>query len=101
LPAALLVGNWVNASPAAIGITHFSIVDNGGGNFVIHAYGACDPTDCDWGVTPLYETAGSAVATYTGYRSLYITVVGSQLHVVSTSLASPPGGTTDDYFNRA
>jgi hypothetical protein len=40
-------GEWINKNPAA-GITRISI-DQRLDEAIVHAWGACHPTDCDWG----------------------------------------------------
>jgi hypothetical protein len=46
----VLAGSWVNQDPATPDITRLSIgVD--GSAVSVHAWGKCDPTDCDWGLT--------------------------------------------------
>jgi cathepsin L len=41
-------GNWTNIDPNTRGITKIN-VSNTAAYPVIHAYGQCSPTDCDWG----------------------------------------------------
>jgi hypothetical protein len=43
-----LDGDWINQNPKTRGITRFQIIHRGSDVFV-HAWGACTPTDCDWG----------------------------------------------------
>jgi hypothetical protein len=45
----LLVGTWINQDPNTGGNTRFEI-DEAGGAVVVHAFGKCHPTDCDWGL---------------------------------------------------
>lgn len=44
-----LIGTWVNVDPATRSITKIVIGWGGGGHLVVHTYGACTPTPCDWG----------------------------------------------------
>jgi hypothetical protein len=41
-------GQWVNLNPHTTTITKMSIGSRGS-QMVIHAWGKCEPTDCDWG----------------------------------------------------
>jgi hypothetical protein len=43
------VGQWVNASARTVTITKISIGSRGS-LMMVHAWGKCEPTDCDWGV---------------------------------------------------
>ena len=43
-----LRGEWVNTNGASQGIVKVAI-DIRGPKLVVRAYGACDPTPCDWG----------------------------------------------------
>jgi hypothetical protein len=45
---AQLDGTWVNQDPKTPGITRFQIERRGSQVFV-HAWGACHPSECDWG----------------------------------------------------
>jgi len=41
-------GNWVNDDPNTRGDTRL-VISNAGLILTVHGYGACSPTDCDWG----------------------------------------------------
>jgi hypothetical protein len=41
------LGNWENEDPATRSVTRFSIVSDAD-KLVVHAWGKCQPTDCDW-----------------------------------------------------
>ena len=43
-----LLGMWANVDPETRGVTRLVITEEDGRLFV-RAYGACFPTDCDWG----------------------------------------------------
>jgi hypothetical protein len=45
---AQLGGTWINQNPETPGITRFRI-ENRGDQIFVHAWGKCQPTDCDWG----------------------------------------------------
>lgn len=47
-PVSALAGNWVNDDPATRGIVRIVLSDSGGA-LMVHAYGACSPSPCDWG----------------------------------------------------
>jgi hypothetical protein len=53
LPLNPVVGTWTNVDPNTGGITKIKIT-NGVGGHQIQAWGACTPTDCDWGKTSLH-----------------------------------------------
>jgi hypothetical protein len=48
-PATPFVGTWLNQDASTGGNTRFEI-DEAGGAVVVHAYGKCHPSDCDWGI---------------------------------------------------
>jgi hypothetical protein len=50
----VLDGVWYNENHATRDITH--LVITGFSGQYIRTYGACEPVDCDWGVTRLYRT---------------------------------------------
>ena len=50
-----IIGTWINQDPATMGITHILIEDRGG-SVLARVWGACVPTDCDWGYnTPTFH----------------------------------------------
>jgi hypothetical protein len=51
-------GNWVNTDPNTRGNTKLSIEVNGT-NVMLQAWGACSPTDCDWGKVVAYPYTAS------------------------------------------
>jgi hypothetical protein len=55
-PAGTFQGRWVNVDPNTGGITRLQIRQNGT-QLIVHAFGKCHPTDCDWG-----EEKGSVIA---------------------------------------
>jgi hypothetical protein len=46
---AFFFDHWVNVDPATNNITRVHINTAGGWDANVHAFGACHPTDCDWG----------------------------------------------------
>ena len=57
-PADGLAGSWINDNIDAPGMTQM-VVRRDGGRILVHAWGRCTPTDCDWGE--------AAADTYNGY----------------------------------
>lgn len=47
-------GDWVTTANSNPGITRLSINQNNEGQWSIRAWGACHPTDCDWGTTSIH-----------------------------------------------
>jgi hypothetical protein len=56
-----LAGTWVNVEAKTGSITRLEVREEAGG-WVIHAWGSCAPTDCDWGVVPLHMAVDVADA---------------------------------------
>jgi hypothetical protein len=79
-----LSGNWINEDPETGGTPRVRISTDG--NAVsVHAWGACSPTDCDWGTT-IGSTARWA-------SDQEITAVWDQDFVISTlTITSLPDG---------
>lgn len=52
------VGTWINADQETGGMIGFIITEQNS-QYNFHGYGACTPTPCDWGITPLtlYSTS--------------------------------------------
>jgi len=46
---AFFFGHWVNVDPGTNNITHVHMGPSGGWDVKVRAFGACHPTDCDWG----------------------------------------------------
>lgn len=73
------LGNWANVDANTGGLTRLSITANQAGP-AVHGFGKCQPSDCDWGTTPLallgYSAADNnptrALAVWdTGFSSMY------------------------------
>lgn len=108
LQPAIATGTWVNTDPATRDITHIAIAQQPDGSLVMHGYGACQPTDCDWGTAPLTFTAGQGTATYTfsfATVQLTLTQTGSTLHATTATHFTDGSGradfTTSDDFTLA
>ncbi len=52
-----IAGKWVNVEEKTGSITRLEVSEEAGG-WVIHAWGSCAPTDCDWGAVPLHMAVG-------------------------------------------
>jgi peroxiredoxin/outer membrane lipoprotein-sorting protein len=59
-----LVGNWDNQDQSTGGITHVAIDKDKGGQVRVHAWGKCEPMDCDWGVTAVNSSNGLATSNF-------------------------------------
>jgi hypothetical protein len=58
-PGAYYAGNWTNAHPAG-GIAQVRVqVQNQGRLFLVHLWGQCTPSPCDWGMTGAKPFGGS------------------------------------------
>jgi hypothetical protein len=55
-------GVWVNVDGGTGGITKLSISDNAESGSTIQAWGACHPSDCDWGSVKLHRLGDTAAA---------------------------------------
>ncbi|MGC9328144.1 MAG: right-handed parallel beta-helix repeat-containing protein, partial [Candidatus Hinthialibacter sp.] len=74
LDAEDFVDNWVNVDPDTPGITRIEI-SRSGANMVIHAFGQCTPTDCDWGPISVPYTGNPFVAVYEqGFKTNTLTL---------------------------
>jgi thiol-disulfide isomerase/thioredoxin/outer membrane lipoprotein-sorting protein len=58
-----IAGTWLNQDPATMGITHIFIADQDG-VLRVRVWGACVPSDCDWGATELHFTDGWATSLF-------------------------------------
>jgi hypothetical protein len=55
-----LDGDWINEDANSGGITRFSIQHHGD-EILVHAWGKCHPTDCDWGEQKALVDRDSAI----------------------------------------
>ncbi len=58
----LLVGKWFNVDKATGGLVRLEISSTATG-LLVHGFGACTPTPCNWGSVPAKEFAESVVST--------------------------------------
>jgi hypothetical protein len=103
-------GQWKNQNQATSGITRV-LIDQRVDEAIVHAWGACHPTDCDWGTA---ETAASAansgrlqVEWKKGFEitTAILTIgEGNRLEVRTTTHFTDTSGRPDfesaDYFER-
>jgi serine/threonine protein kinase len=93
------LGNWVNVDSNTGGMTRLIIAKVDDNTVSFHGYGACTPTDCDWGEIEVpFALGGTLVGTYHfGYKSTRITVErsGSQLTAEVFDDYTPADGRTD------
>lgn len=108
VPAAL-VGTWSNCDKATRGLLRIVIAASGAG-VTVHAFGACTPTPCDWGVVPgmVYAenvSSTAAVAFSANYKfGFKETIVVGHLDVGSLSVETfdhfTDGSGRSDYYSR-
>ena len=60
----LPTGTWVNNDAATRDITRIQIEQQSDGSLTAHAYGACEPSDCDWNAVPMVLSGDTYVATF-------------------------------------
>lgn len=97
-------GNWLNDNPNTKDVTQL-IITNTGQTLNVHAFGACSPTNCDWGTQSKLFTGEPFVITYTfsnGAPSVTLTITFSgpdqkQLKVVSQDANA---GTVTNFMHR-
>jgi hypothetical protein len=53
-----LLGTWWSTDKATTSVVKLELADRAG-RFVVHAFGACDPSPCDWGERPAVPYAAS------------------------------------------
>lgn len=99
-----IIGDWYNTNPATRSITRIT-VSMGGGGVQAHAYGACVPSACDWGIAPV-SAFGTDVYTFSfAIKQQMIQRVGAALRVVTATHFTDASGRADytsvDYFYRA
>jgi peroxiredoxin/outer membrane lipoprotein-sorting protein len=70
-----LVGTWLNHDSSTLGVTQI-VISNENGVLRAHAWGACEPADCDWGPANLtFEQSTATALFYTGpiQTTMYLT----------------------------
>jgi hypothetical protein len=55
-------GYWENTNPAGAGVVHIEVTATPAGAVSLHAWGACSPTPCDWGMKPAIAYAPNVTA---------------------------------------
>ena len=69
-----LVGNWANDDPSTGGMTR-AVICQDASNLIIHGYGKCSPTDCDWGPITVPFTGIPLTAVYEfGFKTETLTL---------------------------
>lgn len=61
-PPPPLTGTWVSVEPGTRGIERLVLTD-AGGMLTVQAYGACQPSPCDWGVVRGHTYAADVEST--------------------------------------
>ena len=125
-PNSELLGNWTNIDSNTRSITRVKIdfacsdvvlCDTNGHcsqdytGFVIRVYGACQPTNCDWGQAnaEVYKLPGEVLTAYynQGFaqRNLLANVNSGQLWLITDTHFTDQSGRSDykafDYFNKS
>lgn len=95
--------NWVNDDSATKDITHL-IITNTGQTLNVHGFGACSPTDCDWGTRSAVFNGEPFVITFVfpsgaPTTQLTITFNGDTNHLKVVSVDSA-AGTIVNYMHR-
>lgn len=77
-------GQWENVDPATRGMTRLVIGQRADGQWFMHGFGKCHPTDCDWGETPAVLSGDALIGVYAfGFKSTTITARRSGLTLVA------------------
>lgn len=76
-----LVGTWYSTDKKTRGISKL-ILSADGGTLRVHAFGACEPTDCDWG-----EVEGAAFSSGVGSAEAMAFMAAYDFGFMETHLA--------------
>ncbi|UCH80852.1 MAG: putative metal-binding motif-containing protein [Nitrospiraceae bacterium] len=99
------IGTWINNDPYTGGTSRI-IIGQSGSNMTVHGFGACTPTDCDWGTVTVPYTGNPFVAVYEfGFKTTTLTIKLlsiDSLHVHSVHIYHDgrPNYTDDEYFHQ-
>jgi hypothetical protein len=105
----MIIGGWVNEDPDTRGLTKLTVAD-AGANLEATAWGACTPTDCEWGAVPMH-TIGTSIADTTpeqsvaswdhGFSTVFVTthVAGSEL-IVERYTVFHDGSDRSNYYSQ-
>ncbi len=89
--AADFVDTWYNVNPNTLGLTKLQL-DTSGGNILVHGYGQCHPTDCDWGEISVPFTGNPFTAVYEfSFKTATLTIELLDYNTLHVSIAN-------DYF---
>ncbi|HQO33523.1 MAG TPA: right-handed parallel beta-helix repeat-containing protein [bacterium] len=64
------VDTWINTDPNTLGITRI-ILGKSNGNMTVHAFGSCEPIDCDWDTVTVPYTGNPFTAVYVPTYAIY------------------------------
>ena len=105
-----LVGTWNNCDPATRGLVRVVIAASGSA-ITVHAFGACTPTPCDWGVVPglayAADVSSSAAVAFTAhykfsFKDTIVTgILDQRTLIVETFNHFTDGSGRSDYYSRA
>jgi hypothetical protein len=101
-------GEWYNIDPSTRDMPMLTI-EQSDTNWTVHGYGACSPTDCDWGETTFYPMADSVDSLdYTqgfavwefGFSTVYTSfkLDAGRLEVENFTVFHDNSGRSDYYF---
>jgi hypothetical protein len=92
-----LLGTWVNCNHQAPGLVRLMISAIGNG-VMVHGFGACTPTPCDWGAVPGHIYADNVTATPAVAFSAIYTFAFKQTTIVGHLLKGALMVETFDHF---
>ena len=92
---AQFTGFWLNIDPATRDIVRFQITGSPG-SLAVHAYGACSPSACDWGLSPL-TTYGNTVSDSNHDYGTAVYNAGFATTILTFALVDPNTIAVDSY----
>ena len=95
------VKRWINTDPKTQGITRINI-EKQGNSLLIHSYGECSPTDCDWGTVNVpYQGSPISVSYRFSFKTttLSLSLQGNRLYAKGLDQYTDSSGRTDRVFN--
>jgi hypothetical protein len=84
-PVSALLGTWVNTNSHTEDITEIIVAENSSGGLTVNAFGACEPTDCNWGTVDAV-TFDNMISPYNGSAFLAPYAFGFANALLSGSL---------------
>ena len=88
-------GLWLNIDSATRGIVRFQVTGTPGA-LGVHVYGACEPSACDWGISPL-TTYGNNISDPDHKYATAIYNFGFATTILTFQLVDPDTIILDDY----